>query len=358
MIIIMEVAMLKLILCLLSFCFVVTAQETAGDSECVYEPGLAYEYYDYACPANLGCVSDCPRRFENDSQYGRECGLRGIWLPEAPVLFEPLAASPREICYSLSWRMYDRALRFDAHPEVKKDNFSGNNIVAFSFGDQWPVYRFFNVWPWGGELQIDLQGAVWAVFATAHECCPMINADYYVGIPITYAAGCWSFRLRGYHISCHIGDEFLQLKPDFDRRNPSSEFLDFFASYMYRGQIRLYGGAGVAVTQDSTFKSSRFFAEAGTEVRPSALLRYSYKNKLYGVPLFAMHFVYRSGHTKGTRHSNHIDQTYILGYEWGKCSGLQHKTRVFIEFHDGYSLEGQFCKRPTKYFSLKMSYSY
>lgn len=343
--------MLKyLILCLISFSTFVSAQETAAESECVHEPGLAYEYYDYACPANLGC--DYPRRFENDSQFGRECGLRGIWIPEAPVLFEPLAASPREICYSLAWRMYDRALRFESHPEVDQENVSGNNIVAVSYGDQFPIYRFFKVWPWGGELQIDLQGALWAVFAPSHECAPLINADYYVGIPITYAAGCWSFRLRGYHISCHIGDEFLQLKPDFDRRNPSSEFVDFFASYMYHGQIRVYAGAGAAVTQDSTFKSSRVFVEAGTEIRPAALRRYSYKNTLYGVPIFAMHFTYRN------KHVNHIDSTYILGYEWGKCSGLQHKTRVFIEYHDGYSMEGQFCKRPTKYFSLKMTWSY
>lgn len=337
-----------LILSLLFIGTYASAQEIITESECATEPGLAYEYNP----------NNCPCRFENDGQYGRECGLRGIWIPEAPVLFSPLAADPREICYSLSWRWFDRALSFACNPHLKyrhvtgENDVSGNNIVAVSFGDFFPIYRFFNVWRWGGELQFDLQGALWAVFAPTHKYAPLINADYYVGIPITYAVGCWSFRLRGYHISCHIGDEFLMLKPDFERRNPSSEFVDFFVSYVYAGQIRLYLGAGGALTQDHTFKSSRIFAEAGTEIRPAALRYYSAKNKLYGVPLFAMHFAYRD------KHNTHVDSTYILGYEWGKCSGLQHKTRAFFEYHDGYSLEGQFANRRTRYLSLKMTYSY
>lgn len=332
-----------LICCFFALC---SASEPVVESQCLQEAGLAYEYPSDVCP------SDCLCRFENDGQFGRECHLNGLWIPEAPPLFKPLAADPREISYSLSWRLFDRALAFECHPDVLKDDIKGNNIVAVSFGDQFPIYRFFNVWPWHGELQFDLQGALWAVFAPTHEYAPLINADYYVGIPITYAFNCWSFRLRGYHISCHIGDEFLVLRPDFDRRNPSSEFIDFFASYNFREQIRLYGGVGGAVTQDCTFRCGRFFVVAGMEVRPTPLRYYSVKNRLYGVPLFAMHFIYRD------QMNRHLDSTYILGYEWGKTSGWQHKTRAFLEYHDGYSLEGQFCKRPTRYLSLKMTYGY
>lgn len=359
-------------LCLVSFTFLSANEESPADSECVNEPGLAYEYYEtppanmsYLPPANLGWCSTpcyCPCRYENDAQYARETGLGGIWLPEAPVLFQPFAADPREICYSLAWRLYDRALAFECthhlHPlpfqhRHRHSDVRGNNIVACSFGDQFPIYRFFNLWPRGcGELQIDLQGALWAVFAPSHDFAPLINADYYVGVPISYAFGCWSFRLRGYHISCHIGDEFMVLKPDVHRRNPSSEFIDFFVSYYYAGQIRIYGGAGLAVTQDSTFKNGRAFVEGGTEVRPAFLRCYNARNRFYSVPLFAMHFAYRD------RHNEHIDCTYILGYEWGKCSGWQHKTRVYLQYHDGYSLEGQFSNRPTKYFSIMMSYGY
>ena len=164
--------------------------------------------------------------------------------------------------------MFDRALAFETHPDVPHENVTGNNIVAVSFGDQFSIYRFFNVWPWHGELQFDLQGALWAVFAPSHKYKPLLNADYYVGVPITYGVGNWSFRLRAYHISCHIGDEFMVLKPDFDRLNPSSEFVDFLASYFYAGQIRLYAGMGVAVTQDESFKTTRYFAEAVTRSDP------------------------------------------------------------------------------------------
>src|SRR5262249_10845773 len=147
------------------------------------------------------------------------------------------------------------------------DNVIDKNVIPVSFYDTFPVYRWCRVWPWGGQMQIDIEGAVWATFAPLQESAPLINADYYMGFPLTYAIDNWQFRLRGYHISCHLGDEFLINNPGFDRRNPSAEFIDFFASWMFNRYIRLYGGLGYTVHQDETFHINPFFMEAGFEVR-------------------------------------------------------------------------------------------
>lgn len=293
---------------------------------------------------NNGCDECCIERpvgriFNQLPIYEDTCPCAdGIWLPEDPVLFRPLMADPRQITYSAGWRFNDQAL-------VK-------NVIDVTFGDSIPFYRWLHVGPWDGQLQIELEGALWAVFDPLHDSSPLINADYYGGIPITYAAGDWSFRLRGYHISCHIGDEFLLNHPHFERRNPSAEFLDFYASWDYTDELRVYAGVGVVVAQDDSWRRGRVYYEAGLEVRMPQVGFIDRCSQVYGMPIFAMDFQHQ------TRQDRHINQTYVLGYEWGKLSGMQRKVRLYMEYHDGYSYEGQFCVIPTNYFSVRVSYGY
>jgi hypothetical protein len=260
-------------------------------------------------------------------------------MPECPPLFRPFAADPRQLTYSAGWRWNDNALY--------------KNVIPVSFYDTFPVYRWCRVGPWGGQMQIDIEGAVWGTFAPLEESSPLINADYYMGFPITYAIDNWSFRLRGYHISCHLGDEFLIENPGFDRRNPSAEFIDFFASWMFSRQIRLYGGLGYIVHQDESFYISPFFMEGGFEVRTLNLGGfYSNADLIYGTPFFAVHWRYNPDFRE------HVDLTYALGYEFGKLCGLGHKVRFWLEYHDGYSVEGQFGRKHTNYISIKGCYGY
>jgi hypothetical protein len=180
----------------------------------------------------------------------------------------------------------------------------------------------------------------------------LIDADYYVGFPISYAFGNWAFRLRGYHISTHIGDEFLLNHPGFDRRNPSIEAFDFYVSYHFTRDIRLYGGVGWLACQDDSYRVGPFYCEGGVELRLFEISYRDYCDRLYGVPFFAMDFYYQS-HFK-----HHINATYALGYEWGKVSGLRRRLRLFIEYHDGYSVDGQFSLCPTRYFAIRGTYGF
>lgn len=273
-----------------------------------------------------------------DCEWARQWGMIGIWFPEDPPLFRPFLADPRQVTYSAGWRFDDQVL-------VK-------NVIDVSFGDIFPIYRWCDLWYFRGDLEVGIEGGVWAVFDPLHTSAPLINADYYVGLPITYAWDDWAIRLRGYHISCHIGDEFLLEHPHFHRRNPSTEFLDLYVSYQFSREIRLYGGIGWLCCQDDSFRIGPWYAECGLELRMRQLGYIDYCNRLYGEPFFAMDFRYNNVF------KHHIDSTYVLGYEWGKLSGLRHRFRVYIEYHDGYSAEGQFCKCATNYFSIRGSYGY
>ncbi len=273
-----------------------------------------------------------------DYEFARENNLWGIWFPEGPPAFRPFIADPRQVTFSIGWRFDDRLL--------------GNNLVPVSFGDVFPIFRWVDLWNYRGDLELDIEGDVWAIFDPLHESAPLIDADYYVGFPLTYLFGNWAFRLRGYHISTHIGDEFLLDHPHFDRRNPSIEAFDFYFSDQFTRDIRLYGGAGWVTRQDDSFRVGSFYFQAGTEIRFSELGFHDYNNRLYGEPFFAMDFFYQ------THFKHHINSNFALGYEWGKVSGLRRRVRVYVLYHDGYSVEGQFSKSPTHYFGIGGSYGY
>jgi hypothetical protein len=267
-----------------------------------------------------------------------DCGeWWGEWLPEGR-LFTPFIADPHQVTYSVGWRFDDQVL--------------ARNVIPVSYGDAIPFYRFYNVWPWCGQLQIELEGALWAVFDPLHESSPLINADYYIGVPISYALGPWQFRLRGFHISSHIGDEFLLNHPDFHRRNPSAEFLDFFVSHDLTDEIRIYAGIGYIIHQDNSFHCKPFYADIGGEIHLWSLGFSDSSQRVYGAPVFAMFARYRGDNRR------HVDMTYALGYEFGKMCGNERKVRALIEYHDGYSVEGQFSHRATNYLQILLTYGF
>lgn len=264
--------------------------------------------------------------------------LYGIWFPDEPPLMKPFMADPRQINFSVGWRFHDQVIH--------------KKVIDVSFGDYLPMYEWFNVWPYNGRVLFEIVGAVWAVFSPCQELSPLVNADYYGGGQLTYAHSSWALRLRIFHISSHIGDEFLIMHPHFKRLNPSAEYVDVFISDYITDDIRLYAGIGWIAIQDDSFKCKPFYAEGGMEVRLRDVFGIDWCNMLYGTPFYAMHFRY-NGEFK-----RHVDATYVLGYEWGQVYGSYRKIRVYVEYHDGYSLEGQFCKFPTNYLSFRTSYSY
>lgn len=309
----------------------------ADDEQCAVE--CADNCYEQYC--DCMCIyrgQGRPTNCDPDSQHAWDCGKCGTWLCEDPVLFRPFVADPRQLTYSAGWRFNDNAMT--------------KNVIPVSFWDSIAFYRWFNVWPYCGMLEISLDGALWACFDPCTESAPLLNADYYGGLSVTYAFNTWSFRMRFYHISSHIGDEFLLNHPRFDRRNPSAETLDFFFSNYLTEQLRYYAGASVVVESDTSFHCGKVGLEAGCEVR---LPQYGVSrpcSNLWGYPYYGMHFRYWNNFDK------HLDQTYVIGYEFAKCSGLRRKLRFFAEYHDGYSVEGQFANKATTYFSLNTSYGY
>jgi hypothetical protein len=260
----------------------------------------------------------------------------GEWLPPYGSLFQPLLADPRQVSHSAALRMGDRTF--------------GPSLAAVSFGDEIPIYRWFDVWECGAMMQIGIESGIFAVFKLNVPSMDLQNADYYVGIPMTYAYKCWSYRLRIYHISSHVGDEFLLLEdhPDFKRTNPSFEALDFFTSYQLTRNIRLYGGVGYYLASDESYPQDNWYIGYGFEIR--ILGGRDACSKLYWEPIFAAYVANRQFQNWK------FDVTCFAGIEVGRNEFIGNRLRFGVEYHDGFSVDGQFQKCRTNWTSLKLSY--
>ena len=266
--------------------------------------------------------------------------IKGIWFPQQTVLYAPMVANPRETLYSAVYRWGDKIL--------------GKNCIAVSLGDSFPIYRWRHVLRWKGDLQIDIQTGIWSVFKVGvhhheGEFAELVNTDYLLGFPLSYAYDRWAYRLRLYHVSCHLGDEFIVNHHRVKRKNPSMEAVDFFISYQVDDSVRLYIGPGVVFHSDDTYYINPLYVEYGGEVR--FLGNKDFYNKLYGTVFAAVYF--RNWQINHWR----LDSTWMVGYEWSKLQGVGRKMRAFVTYHDGYS-EGQFFKLTSKYTGIGFSWGF
>lgn len=81
--------------------------------------------------------------------------------------------------------------------------------TSVGYGGQYGLVR----WPTSDDAangwQLNLAAAVFAQFDLGTPSNNLINADYTVGLPLTYRRGRDCFRLKVYHQSSHLGDEYL-----------------------------------------------------------------------------------------------------------------------------------------------------
>jgi len=145
-------------------------------------------------------------------------------------LFEPLRADPR-------WPHFSAAYR------IAPDDPDVEQIGAVSFGES---FAFVGGTAPFGDWQLGLQGGVFAVFDMESESKDLINADYFVAIPVAARRDDFSAMARILHQSSHLGDEFLLRgsTTQSNRLNLSYEAVDLILAYDIGEAWRVYGGGG------------------------------------------------------------------------------------------------------------------
>src|SRR5262245_40262374 len=172
-------------------------------------------------------------------------------------IFCPLIADPK---YPRSFASLLRG----TFPSIEKPSGKGTAIASVGLGD------FFGVVRWGGPrpgegLQLDVVGAIFAQFDLDSASNDLINADYIIGVPLTFRRSGFSVMARVYHQSSHLGDEFLLRSSPIQRENLSFESLKLLASQAI-GPLRVYGGAEHLFRRDPDSLTARLL-HTGAELR-------------------------------------------------------------------------------------------
>lgn len=151
----------------------------------------------------------------------------------------------------------------------------GARAGLLRFGDANPVM------PQG--FQIDAEGSAQTRLNLTDNV-DVTSVDFRGGLPLTYGYGPWRLKFGYYHLSSHLGDEFLLKNPNYPRLNYARDTILLGAAYYVFDDLRIYGELGWAFFTDVSEPWEMQFGVDYAPARPTGST---------GAPFFAV-----NGHLK------------------------------------------------------------
>jgi hypothetical protein len=258
-----------------------------------------------------------------------------VFFPQDQI-FCPLLADPKEA------RSFVSFLR-GTFPSLDDPSGKGTSIGSVGLGDSFGLVR------WGGPragegVQLDVVGSIFAQFDLGASSNDLINADYIIGVPLTLRRRGFSVRVRLYHQSSHLGDEYLLRSSEVVRENLSFESMELLASQEI-GPVRVYGGGERIFRREPDALPSELF-HAGVEARTGRARR---AQLVAGVDLKTTE-----------RHDWSPAVSARFGIEIGRPGAGGHPGRLvtlMLEMYDGPSPYGQFFQDDISYVGIGLHFS-
>ena len=180
-----------------------------------------------------------------------------------------------------------------------------------------------SLWPQGWQL--DVEGAAFPRLDLEHEE-DLVDCDYRGGLLSTTRHGPFETKFGYYHLSSHIGDEFLLGNQTFPRINYVRDSLIAGGAVYLNPSLRLYGEVGWAFREDGGAKPWEFqFGADFSSPEPTGI---------GGAPFFAINAHLRQENNFG---GNLSVQT---GWQWRGRDG--HLIRTGMQYFNGMSDHYQF----------------
>lgn len=168
------------------------------------------------------------------------CGLEihanetgGVITFPQDEIFCPLVADPKQPRTYLAFQRGEFGT-------LDQPDVDATGIGAIGLADSFGLLRWGGAQP-GDGFHLALAGAIFAQFDLDTPSIDLINADYLVGLPLTWRRSGLSARLRLYHQSSHLGDEYVLRGTEIQRDNLSFESFELIVS-AESGPFRVYGG--------------------------------------------------------------------------------------------------------------------
>lgn len=261
-----------------------------------------------------------------DCRYAAAEHPQALQTTEAPEsirfpkdnVFRPLLADPKQPQFQATYQ------------SVTLRQANNNHLDAAFVG----LGETFGLWTRRHEqgcngIQISMFGAVFSQFNLDAQSKDLINSDFQVGFPVTWREGPFSARVRLYHQSSHLGDEFLLNNPQVPRVNYSFEEADAVGSFEYRW-IRLYGGGGYILHREPEIKRGKL--QWGVELRGTRGLEF-----IYGNPILVAAADLKSFEQLGWN----VNGNVVGGLEWYSPQATR-RVRLLITYYRGFNPYGQF----------------
>lgn len=168
-------------------------------------------------------------------------------------------------------------------------------------------------------------------------------ADYRFGIPITYRKGRWAFKFGYYHISSHVGDEFIERNPGFQRINYVRDSLILGAKYNFRPDALAYLEVGYAPFPSGGAQPLEF--QFGVEYAPTMI------RSVTSSPVIAV-----NGHLR-EEVSFGGGVNVIAGWQW-RGQHTSHTFRMGLQYYNGKSMQYEFFRANDRLVGFGMWYDF
>ena len=245
-------------------------------------------------------------------------------------LFEPLRSDPKEP-------------RFFASFLSTRSDVRDTTVAAVGFGEDFGVIRRGSGADKGWQLGIS--AAVFAQFDLKTSSSDLMNADYIVGIPLTWRNHEWSGRFRVYHQSSHLGDEYI-LNAHPDRVNLSYESMEAVFAYDL-AEVRLYGGGEYLFHREPT-DLAQGLAHVGFDWRDE-------QPAFRIANLAGAHWVAGVDIKRWLQSDWAVQFSAKAGLEFAPNNAQRNSSRrwsVLMEYFDGPSPYGQFYRDDLRYIGI------
>jgi hypothetical protein len=257
-------------------------------------------------------------------------------LPEGDV-FCPLLADPKA------------AYSYLAYVRGTSTSPLGTDLGSIGIGDRFGLARWGGPRP-GEGLQFSLEGSVFAQFDLNTPSYDLINADYLVGLPVTFRWSAVSGRLRVYHQSSHLGDEFV-LRSQIPRENFSFQSGEGMLS-VDGGPFRIYAG-GEYLFHGEPRSVDTWLLHGGVELRQRSGA--IHLGRIANVRLVA------AGDVKAVENLDWESAfSAVAGFEFSRPREETHASRrwsVLGHYYTGRSPYGQFFSSDVTYYGVGLHFS-
>jgi Protein of unknown function (DUF1207) len=261
-----------------------------------------------------------------------------VFFPQDQI-FCPILADPKEA------RSFASFLR-GTFRSLDDPSGVGTNIGSVGLGDSLGLVRWGGPSP-GEGVQLDVVGSIFAQFALDAPSNALINADYIIGLPLTFRRCGFSTRARLYHQSSHLGDEFpLRADDDTQRQNLSFESLELLLSQEI-GPLRAYAGGEWLLHRHPGSLAAKLF-HGGVELRT---------HRAGALQLVSALDIKATERTTRQAGSRAISARAGVEALRSKAGGYPGRLITFmLEFYDGPSPYGQFFQDDLSYVGVGLHF--